>query len=256
VDPRRLDAQVSQLGRAVAQNPIAATLLTRLLRLNASLSFDDALIVESLAYSSLLGGAEFHRWLAARADMNADATGTQAVRYERQDDEVTLTFDAPETRNAITAVMRDALYEALVNVVEDPSLPAVTLRGTGRCFSTGGYLPEFGSARDLASAHAIRTSRNSARLLRCLGKRARVKLHGACIGSGIEIAAAASVRIGTSDTFVQLPELSMGLIAGAGGTVTLPRAIGRHRTAWLALSGVRVGASQALAWGLIHAIEP
>jgi len=59
VDPRRLDAQVSQLGRAVAQNPIAATLLTRLLRLNASLSFDDALIVESLAYSTLLGGGNF-----------------------------------------------------------------------------------------------------------------------------------------------------------------------------------------------------
>ena len=48
----------------------------------------------------------------------------------------------------------------------------------------------------------------------------------------------------------------MGLIPGAGGTVTLPRAIGRHRTAWLALGGFRLTAGQALSWGLIHGLVP
>ena len=47
----------------------------------------------------------------------------------------------------------------------------------------------------------------------------------------------------------------MGLIPGAGGTATVARAIGRHRTMWMLLSGKRVGAAQALEWGLIHAVE-
>lgn len=249
----RLDAQVETVRRRVELAPFAATILARVLRVTERLDFGNALEVESLAYSTLLGGAEFARWHSARAPVGAGA-GEAAVRYARTGDGVTLTLAAGDTHNAMTAAMRDALYEALVNVAEDPSGPDVVLQGEGRCFSTGGHLPEFGTARDLAAAHAIRTERSCARLLHELGDRATVRLHGACIGSGIEIAAAASRRSGAPDTFVQLPELAMGLMPGAGGTVTLTRAIGRHRTAWLALGGFRLPARTAKAWGLLHAI--
>jgi enoyl-CoA hydratase/carnithine racemase len=57
------------------------------------------------------------------------------------------------------------------------------------------------------------------------------------------------------DARFRLPELSMGLVPGAGGTVSLPRRIGRQRTAWMALAGVEVGAEVALGWGLVDAIE-
>jgi enoyl-CoA hydratase/carnithine racemase len=62
-------------------------------------------------------------------------------------------------------------------------------------------------------------------------------------------------RLATPDLIVQLPELRMGLIPGAGGTVSLARAIGRHRLLWLVLGAFRIGADTALDWGLIHAIE-
>ena len=255
VDPRRLAAQIDGVRRTVATAPLAATLLVRVLRLTEHLPFDDALEVESLAYSTLLGGVEFASWLAARPAVSG-MSGTPEVRYEREDDAVRLTLCDPMTHNAMTAAMRDALCEALENVFDDPSVPSVTLTGAGRCFSTGGHLPEFGTQRDLGLAHAIRMARSPARLLHRLGARGEVVLHCACIGSGIEIAAAAHRRVGKPGTCVQLPELAMGLIPGAGGTVTLPRAIGRHRTAWLVLGGFRLGAQQALAWGLLHAIEP
>jgi enoyl-CoA hydratase/carnithine racemase len=57
------------------------------------------------------------------------------------------------------------------------------------------------------------------------------------------------------DAFFELPELAMGLVPGAGGTASLPRRIGRQRTAWLALSGERIDARTALRWGLVDAIE-
>ncbi len=254
VVPTRFDAQCAAVSAAVSKAPIAASVLARVLRIAADLSFEDAIEVESLAYSTLLGGREFGHWLARRTPQ-LDPGSAPRVDYAREGDVVTLTIDDPARGNAMTAAMRDALYEALVNVLEDPSEPRLVLRGSGRCFSTGGYLPEFGAARDLAQAHAIRSLRSCARLLHLLGSRAEVRLHGACIGSGIEIPSASARRIGSPDTFVQLPELRMGLIPGAGGTVSIARAIGRHRLCWLALGGFRLNAVQARDWSLLHAIE-
>lgn len=255
VSEARLAAQLLTVQAAAARAPVATALLAQVLRKGEGLAFDLALELESLAYSVLLGGGEFALWLQGRSSVEAGVQADDPVHYARDGNMVTLTLASPGNRNAMTALMRDALFEALVNVLEDPSLPCLVLRGEGRCFSTGGALTEFGTARDLAQAHIIRTRRGAARLLHRLGSRATAHLHGACIGSGIEIPASAARRIASPDLVVQLPELRMGLIPGAGGTVTLARAIGRQRLLWLVLGGFRIGAEQALDWGLIHAIE-
>jgi hypothetical protein len=252
---RDFDAGVERLSAAVSANPLAATIAAQVMRLAEKLAIADALAVESLAYSSLLGGGEFARWHAA-AKIDAGAPPPpEPVIVERTGNRITLTLNDPGDRNAMTATMRDALYEALANALDDPTRPELVLRGAGKCFSTGGALPEFGTARDLAEAHSVRTLHSCARALDALGDRATVRLHGACVGSGAEVATAAHRRIAAPDTWFQLPELAMGLIPGAGGTVTLARAIGRHRTLWMLLSGKRVGTARALDWGLIHAIE-
>jgi len=248
-------SQVETLADAVRANPIAATIAAQLLRLTAKMPLADALTAESFAYSSLLGGAEFARWRAAAKIDDGPPTPSDPVRAARDGDRLTLTLDDPTNHNAMTAAMRDALYEALANALDDPSKPDVLLRGAGKCFSTGGDLPEFGTARDLAEAHLVRTLHSCARALDALGERGTARLHGACVGSGIEVAAAAHHRIAAPDAWFQLPELGMGLIPGAGGTATVARAIGRHRTLWMLLSGKRVGAVQARDWGLVHAVE-
>lgn len=247
-------AQVEELAAAARANPLAATIAAQLLRLTAKMPLADALTAESLAYSTLLGGAEFARWLGAAKIDDGPPTPAEPVMVARKGDRLALTLNDPANHNAMTARMRDALYEALANALDDPSAPAVLLVGAGKCFSTGGDLPEFGTARDLAKAHMVRTLHSCARALDALGARATVRLHGACIGSGIEVAAAAHRRIAAPDAWFQLPELGMGLIPGAGGTATIARAIGRHRTLWMLLSGKRVGARMALDWGLVHAI--
>ena len=252
----RLGAQVESLAQVVRDYPVAATLLARTLRLTEVMPFAQALDVESLAYSTLLAGEEFRRWCAAQPARPAPPPPSgDLVSLARTDDHVTLTLNDPARDNAMTAGMRDALYGALINLLDDPSGPTVTLEGGGRCFSTGGHIPEFGSASDLARAHVVRTLHSCVRALHTLGHRASVHLHGACIGSGLEVPAAAHHRIAMPDAWFQLPELRMGLIPGAGGTVSVSRAIGRHRTAWMVLSGKRVSAQQGLAMGLIHAIS-
>ena len=79
-------------------------------------------------------------------------------------------------------------------------------------------------------------------------------MHGACIGAGVELPAFAARVVASEGAFFQLPELSMGLVPGAGGTASLPGRIGRQRTAWMALTGERVDLVMALRWGLVDEV--
>ncbi len=83
----------------------------------------------------------------------------------------------------------------------------------------------------------------------------RAEVHGACIGAGIELPAFARRVVAREDTWFQLPELAMGLVPGAGGTVSIPRRIGRQRTAWLALTSQRIDAETAWRWGLVDELR-
>ena len=109
-------------------------------------------------------------------------------------------------------------------------------------------------AADPATAHLIRLERSVGRALARLNKATVSYLHGASVGSGIELAAFTDTVVATRDTTIALPEIGLGLVPGAGGTVSLPRRIGRLRTAWLAFSGSTIDAATALGWGLVDEV--
>ena len=237
--------------------PIAAAVLVQLLRACETLPLSDGLTAESLAYSTLQAGPEFRRWLDAnRAASAAVPTDTgPAVLIGREHDNLQLELNRPSNRNGMSVEMRDALVEALQLVLSDDSIRRVRLSGRGKCFSSGGDLTEFGTAPDPATAHMVRSLALPGRLLAACAERVEARVHGACIGSGIEFPAFAGRIVAAADAWFQLPELKFGLIPGAGGCISIARRIGRQRTAWLALSGQRIKAPQALQWGLVDAIE-
>jgi enoyl-CoA hydratase/carnithine racemase len=152
--------------------------------------------------------------------------------------------------------MRDALCEALRLALHDPEIARIELCGAGAAFCSGGDLDEFGTLPDPATAHAIRSTRNAALLLSQCAERVHSRVHGACVGAGIELPAFGRRIAAREDARFLLPELGMGLVPGAGGTVSLPRRIGRQRTAQLALTRRALGAERALAWGLVDEIVP
>lgn len=254
VSVRDLGPAVSALVEAVERSPLASVALAQVLRAGRSDSLGHDLILESLAYSTLQGGPEFGRWRAERPPRRRSPDGGPAVVVEREGGRLTITLDRPEVRNAFNAAMRDQLCEALSVAGADPSITDVQLLGRGPDFCSGGDLTEFGTFTDPVSAHLGRTARSAAGRLGVVGDRVTAHLHGACIGAGIELPALAHRVLARADTRVQLPEVGMGLIPGAGGTATLPRRIGRHRTAWLALGGEAIDAPTALEWGLVDEI--
>lgn len=244
---------VAAIDELVGTHPIAATALTTLLR-RAGGTVADGLLAESAVYSSLQAGPEFAAWRAAHPprERNDDR---ERVRVDRDSGTVTITLVRPDVRNALDRRMRDELVDAFQLVDADPSIVDVHLRGEGPAFCAGGDLDEFGSRPDPATAHLVRVMQSAGRAIDAVADRVVAHVHGPCRGSGVELPAFAGRVVATADATFGLPEVSLGLIPGAGGTVSLPRRIGRHRTAWLALTGAAIDAATARAWGLVDAVE-
>ncbi|OBG59429.1 MULTISPECIES: enoyl-CoA hydratase/isomerase family protein [unclassified Mycobacterium] len=215
-------------------------------------------VIESLAYSTLQAGPEFARWLGERGPAEMPDIADPVLAH-RDGDTVCIAFNRPQRHNAFSTDARAALLEALTVALLDPSVAGIVLRGNGPSFCSGGDLAEFGTFADPASAHLARTRHSPALALDALtarlGDACRAEVHGRVLGSGLEMAAFCGWVAAREDSVFGLPELELGLIPGAGGTLSVTRRIGRWRTAYLVLSGRTIDAETALAWGLVDAIR-
>ncbi|MCU1593333.1 MAG: enoyl-CoA hydratase/isomerase family protein [Frankiales bacterium] len=250
-----VEQAVAAVTTAVRACPRASLVLAALLRQTALLPVAEALAAEASAYSTLLAGPEFAWWLRDRGPARAPRDDDdQRLDVERDGDVLRIRLSRVVRRNAFDAAMRVALSEALEVAVLDPAV-RIELSGAGPVFSAGGDLDEFGSAADPATAWVVRTGDSPAHTLGRLSSRTEARVHGACAGAGVELPAFASRVVADPGTTFRLPELAMGLLPGAGGTVSLTRRIGRWRTLWLGLTGVALDAPTALEWGLVDALE-
>ncbi|GAC1316564.1 MAG: enoyl-CoA hydratase/isomerase family protein [Acidimicrobiales bacterium] len=238
----------------VAAHPLAATALAMLLRTGAGRSVTEGLLAESATYSMLQGGPEFAAWRTARPVRHRSEERSAAVRLVRRGPVLEIVLARPQVHNAFNRAVRDGVVAALLAAADDPSVRSIALRGDGPSFCSGGDLDEFGSRPDPATAHLVRMARSPAALVHALSDRVTVHVHGACRGSGVELPAFAHRVVAAPGTTFGLPEIGLGLIPGAGGTVSLPRRIGRHRTAWLALTAETIDAPTARRWGLVDAV--
>lgn len=254
IEAARMDGCLETLKTRITEQSAAAAALAQVLRMTLQVSFDDALVLESLAYSMLLASAGFRGWRDMKPVRRRDDSAPRVLLQQTQDG-LQIQLARSAVGNAFDARMRDELVEALQFALVHPDAPKVCLSAQGRSFSTGGDLDTFGMAQDVGGAHLVRLLRSPVRLVHQLGDRMTAKLHGACVGAGIETPAAAARVVARADAHFQLPELAMGLIPGAGGTASISRRIGRQRTAYFAISGETLDAETALAWGLVDAVE-
>jgi enoyl-CoA hydratase/carnithine racemase len=248
------DPALEAITATVAANPIASASFATLLRGAEPRSVGAGLLAESAVYSALQAGPEFAAWRASRPVRTRVEEGPP-VQVERTGDELHITLSRPAVHNALDRAMRDALVEAFALVHADPSISRAHLAGEGPSFCAGGDLDEFGSFPDPATAHLVRLRQSVGRSIAAVAARVTAHVHGACFGSGIELPAFAGTVTADRSATMALPEVGLGLIPGAGGTVSLPARIGRHRTARLGLTGERIDAATALAWGLIDNVD-
>jgi enoyl-CoA hydratase/carnithine racemase len=250
------DDSLDDIVSMVEQHPLASVAYALLLRGAEQRGRPAGLIAESSTYSMLQGGPEFEAWRALRPRREPRGASDDVVRVERDGAVLVLTLDRPEVRNALSSRLRDELLAAIEVARVDDTILAVELRGAGPAFCAGGDLDEFGSFADPATAHRVRLEHSIGRELASLGDRLTAYVHGACYGSGIELPAFAATVVADPGARFALPELRLGLVPGAGGTVSVTERVGRHRTAWLGLTGRAIDAPTALDWGLVDRVEP
>lgn len=244
------EAAVAAIREHVGAAPRAALTLAGLLPATARASTPDGLLLESLAYSLLLAGPEHAGW-RSRTPRRPVPAADRPVLAERSGDVLEITLNRPERRNAFGRAMRDGLIDALEVAACDPTVREVVVSGNGPSFCSGGDLDEFGTAPDAATAHLVRLDRSAGWAFHQVRRRTRVVVHGACVGAGVEVPSFAGRVDAKADAWFMLPELSMGLVPGAGGTVSIPQRIGQWRTAFMVLTGQAVELPTALAWGLV-----
>ena len=251
-----LDGALGRLRAAVERSPRAAVACGQLLRQTAVLDTAGGLAAEAAAYSLLLGGPEFARWLGSRCSPRRPHRHPPAepVLVSRDGGRLSVVLNDPGRRNAFSARLREALLDALLVGAADETVEAVELSGAGPAFCSGGDLDEFGAAKDLVAAYLVRLSRSPWRVIDRMAAKVTVRVHGACVGAGIEMAAYAGRVVAADDAFFALPEVRMGLVPGAGGSVSVPRRIGRWRASWMMLTGERLPAATALRWGLVDEV--
>lgn len=158
---------------------------------------------------------------------------TSEVQLEHRDGIAVLTLDRP-VANALTPSVRAALSARLSSAAADPDVTAIVLRGAGNGFSAGVDITEY------EGALAVPWVSDLCNQIELSPKPVVAALHGSALGAGFELALAAHARLAAADTRVALPEISLGLIPGGGGTQRAPRLVGAQVSLEFMLSGQAV----------------
>ncbi len=174
-----------------------------------------------------------------------------AVLYEKDGPVGIVSLNRPEVLNAYNVAMRDALFEALQAVRDDPDVRAMVLRGNGPAFSTGGDVTEFGTAPSPATARDVRWRRDVWGLLHALSKPTLAAVHGYAVGGGFEMALLCDLCIAAEDTRFRFPETGLAMIPGVAGTQTAPRLLGVGRALDLMLTDRWLTAADGLRLGFV-----
>jgi 3-hydroxyacyl-CoA dehydrogenase len=172
---------------------------------------------------------------------------TSRVSVERDGDIAFIVIDNPPI-NAGSLEVRRGLLEALATLETDVTVAAAVLIGAGKTFVAGSDLREFSAPLVDPQVPAV------IKAFEQFPKPIVAALHGAALGGGFELALGCDARIAATDAVVGLPEVTFGIIPGAGGTVRLPRLTSAEVALEIIASCRRVGAAEALALGLIDDI--
>ena len=176
------------------------------------------------------------------------------LRVDRDDARgvVTITLDAPEKLNRVPLVARDEIASLFDMLGADDAVRAIVLTGGGdKAFSAGGDIKAF---LDRDPAGLSRLAWNVAAPERC-PKPVIAKLRGFVLGVGFELAMASDFRIAADDVQLGLPEIRLGMIPGSGGSQRVARIAGLGRAKDMILRGKRIGAQDALAYGLVTEVH-
>jgi enoyl-CoA hydratase len=181
----------------------------------------------------------------------------ESLLYEVTGALARITVNRPDKLNALNGAVIAELDRAIGEVERDPTIRGVILTGAGpKAFVAGADIGEIASQGPVdGKARALEGQRVFRRLERC-GKPVVAAVNGFALGGGCELAMACHLRVASEGARFGQPEVKLGIGPGYGGTVRLPRLVGRGRALELLLTGAMIDAQEALRIGLVNRVVP
>ncbi|WP_176595505.1 MULTISPECIES: 3-hydroxyacyl-CoA dehydrogenase NAD-binding domain-containing protein [Sphingobium] len=166
------------------------------------------------------------------------------IETHLHDDILEIVLNNPPV-NALSAAVRIGLSQTVAGAQTDSAVKAIVIRGSGRLFSAGADITEFGKPLTEPNLPAVIDA------IEASGKPVVAAIHGSALGGGLEIALGCHYRIATPSAKLGLPEVLLGILPGAGGTQRLPRLIGVEAALGMIVSGSPISARKAQDIGLV-----
>jgi enoyl-CoA hydratase/carnithine racemase len=183
----------------------------------------------------------------------ASNTPAEEVVSERRGPIEIWRLSQPDRMNALSRGMVAQLDAIVARAAADPELRAVIVTGEGaRAFCAGADLRERTAMNDNDVRAFLSELSGLFERIDAFPRPVIAAINGLALGGGLELALACDLRVMASDAELGLPETTIGVIPGAGGTQRLPRAIGEARAKEMILLGRRMRAAEALACGLVQ----
>jgi enoyl-CoA hydratase len=182
----------------------------------------------------------------------------QNLLLEVEDGIATLTVNRPDKLNALNRATIEELGDAVRRTREDDSVRGIIVTGAGsRAFVAGADIAELAAMGPVDGVEVSRLGQRVFRELELSRKPVVAAVNGFALGGGCELALACHLRIAASNARFGLPEVKLGIIPGYGGTLRLPRIVGRGRALEMILTAEMVGAEEAYRIGLANrVVEP
>ncbi|MCY4583362.1 MAG: enoyl-CoA hydratase/isomerase family protein [Chloroflexi bacterium] len=180
----------------------------------------------------------------------------QTIQFETEGPLGLLTLNRQERLNAISREVTEEMQDLVTRLETDVTIRVLIVTGAGRAFCAGADIKE--RTENLDNLSLARTSAVISPTFRRFERLNQVSIaavNGVAAGGGLELAMACDLRIASSEARMALPELTLGILPGAGGTQRLPRLIGPARAKEMMLFGRFIDAQTALAWGLVNAVS-
>ncbi len=169
----------------------------------------------------------------------------------------TVTITRPEKLNALNAELIQEIGQAFHALAADEAVRGVVLTGAGeKAFVAGADIAELSRMGPVSGVTVSRQGQDVFRFIELLRKPVVAAVNGFALGGGLELALACHLRIASENARFGLPEVKLGIIPGYGGTVRLPRLVGRGRALQMILTGEMIGAEDAQRFGLVNDVVP
>ena len=187
----------------------------------------------------------------------AAAPALENVLYEKKDGIAYVTLNRPKVLNALNARTWQDLRAAFEDARDDATVRGIILTGAGdKAFIAGADISEIAHITAVDAEQSSRYGQDVLTLVENLGKPVIAAVNGFALGGGCETAMACTIRVASEHARFGQPEVSLGIIPGGGGTLRLPRLVGKGRALQIILSGAMITAQEAYRIGLVNEVVP